>query len=157
MRLSYFVLAMIFLGLPPAQAQTNPMAALPGNDLDTRGASPSAPAAGDIVSGDAASTHTQVPSDTDAPETGATVQQLLTIADQAIVAGQPAKADAALEMAETRILPRSGLATQTSYASQDPVARQIEQARAALSAHDIPAARQTIGQILASHAPELGD
>jgi len=155
------VFSTVLLGAPlapmiSAQAQTSVTGALPGNDIGTRSSLPRSPYASNITPNDTTSTIAPT-----APEPavgpGADVQALLTAAGQSLSVGQTGTADEALEQAETQILTRSVPQTQASYASQDPVVNQIEQARTALGSNDRAGALQIINEILASNVPELAD
>jgi len=85
------------------------------------------------------------------------VQQLLTAANQTIAAGQTGLANQRLAWAKTKIINRRLPTTNSpqTYASFDPVQKQINNARFALSKHNLAEAQQIINQILASNAPEL--
>lgn len=163
------MLSTVLLAAPlaMAQAQTSTMGptgtmgasatgALPGNDIGTRSSLPRSPTASNILPGDTASTIAPTPPEPPVGQ-GASVQQLLMTANQAIASGQTGMANEALERAETNILTRSIVATQATYVSSDPVVSQIQQARFALGSHDRAGAQQVINQILTSNAPELSD
>jgi hypothetical protein len=87
------------------------------------------------------------------------VSVLLTAANQAIASGHTQLAYERLSQAKVKIL-NLRLPTTNSpqtYSSIDPVVRQINNARFALTKNDSAGAQQIIGQILASNAPELSD
>jgi hypothetical protein len=85
------------------------------------------------------------------------VGQLLTAANQAIATGQTGLASQRLGWAKTKIINRRVPVTNSpqTYGSMDPVQKQINNARYALSKNDLTGARQIIDQVLASNAPEL--
>lgn len=134
--------------------QTTATGALPGNDIGTRSSLPRSPYASNITASDTKSTIAPTPPEP-AVSPDANVQQLLMASNQAISTGQTGTANEALEQAETQILTRSVLQSQTNYVSTDPVVAQIEQARMALGSNDNAQASQVINQVLASNAPEL--
>lgn len=156
------IISVVFLGaqLSVAYGQNTPQTgntgALPGNDIGTRSSLPKSPYVSNITPGDMKSTIAPTAPE---PNVGpnANVQQLLTVASQAIKIGQTGTGNEALEQAETRILTRSAPQSQMDYTSHDPVVSEIGQARTALGAHNDTGAVQIIDQILASHAPELAD
>ena len=157
------VFSTVLLGAPlapmswaQAQTQSSVTGALPGNDIGTRSSLPRSPYASNITPNDTTSTIAPTPPEP-AVAPGADVQALLNAAGQSLAAGQTGTADEALEQAETQILTRSVPQTQASYASQDPVVGQIEQARTALGSNDRNGALQIINEILASNVPELAD
>ena len=86
------------------------------------------------------------------------VQVLLTSATQAIAAGQTGLAMERLNQAKVKIItsyvPKTN-GPQTYTALADPVNREINDARYALTKNDTSGAQQIISQILASNAPEL--
>lgn len=94
-----------------------------------------------------------------APNVGpnATVGTYLTAARSCLAHHQTGKAEVALGRAETELLQRSVLASQTDHKSRNPVVARIEQARQELGNHHDLAARHTISGILASGAPELNE
>jgi len=141
MRSTYRILMLstVLLGAPlaMAQAQTSATGASPGNNIGPPSAMPNTPA----------------------EPVGAysSVQKLLTAANQAIAAGQTALANERLAQAKEKIISLRVPATNSpqTYQSIDPVQKQINNVRFALSKHDLAGAQQIISQILASNAPEL--
>ena len=139
-----------------ATAQTGPNGALPGNEVGTGSSLPKSPNASNIEPGD---TKTTVAPSSPAPSlpAGANVQQLLSYGAGAIKTGNTGTAEEALEQAESALLDRSVVPSQTNYASDNLFVQTIDQARMALGAGDRAKAVAIINQMLSSGAPELQD
>lgn len=160
--------AVILAVTPPAWAQSatdaqssqgtsdiqSTTGARPGNDIGTRDSLPRSPVAANINSGD---THSDIAPTPPEPSVGpdAGVTALLRSAAQSLSTGQTGQANEALEQAQTDLLQRSVLQTQTNYTSTDPLVTQIDQARQAIGNHDNAGATSMINQILAGNSPEL--
>jgi hypothetical protein len=140
-------------------SQTGPQSvtgARPGNDIGTRNSLPRSPVAANITAADTKSTIAPTPPE---PSVGADagVSALLSSANQSLATGQTGQANEALEQAETQVLQRSVLQTQTDYTSTDPLVAQIDQARQAIGNHDNADATRIINQILSGGSPELSE
>ncbi|HYP62739.1 MAG TPA: hypothetical protein VEQ16_02560 [Acidocella sp.] len=166
-RNSLMLAALMLLASSPALAQTmtddmsqtgpqSVTGARPGNDIGTRDSLPRSPAASNITSADTNSTIAPTPPEPSVgPDAG--VNALLSSANQSLATGETGQANEALEQAETQILQRSVLKTQTDYTSTDPVVAQIDQARLAIGNRDNEDATRIIDQILSGGSPELSE
>jgi len=100
---------------------------------------------------------TPMPNETQPVGAYSSVQVLLTAANQALAAGHTGLAMERLDQAKVKIINRYVPQTNgpQTYAAIDPVNKQINNARFALTKNDTAGAQQIISQILASNAPEL--
>lgn len=122
-------------GVPPG---ANPVTgARPGNDIGSGMSMPMGSNASNINPTDTTSPIApNLPSPDLGP--GASVQDYLIAARNALAAGKTGEAQQSLEMAETRLLDRSTPLFQTNTPSANPVVGQISQALQALAAGDKP-------------------
>ena len=107
------------------------------------------------ISGQASHTPGSTPGSTIAPRLpdpaggdGGSPEQYLHEADRALVMHKTGLAQQALEMAETRLLDRSTLASQASTPDDDPEVQALRRARRALGQRDVHAAQAAIREAL---------
>ena len=153
MRLSKFAAALtLAVTALPALAQTagtmSDTGARPGNEIGTGSSLPMSDKASNINSSDPRS---KIAPNLPGPALGenAAPRDYLIAARNALAAGKTGMAQQSLEMAQTRLLDRSVLASNVNNASPDPRVKRIEEARQALGAGNIPLAMQIIDSVLA--------
>lgn len=130
----------------PMGAPNTSSGARPGNVIGTGMSEPTSDRASNITGADARSTiapRLPVPS----TAADASPQQLLAAAQQALRQHRTGAAQEALERAETRMLDRSSMADGV-MPSDNPMVKQVADARMALGRRDMAGANQAISQAL---------
>lgn len=155
MRTSYIgigaTIAMLASTFPAFAQNAGPASdtgARPGHEIGVGTSLPLSNKASNVNSSDARST---VAPTLPSPPMGenASPNDYLMAARKSLVHGQTGMAQQSLEMAQTRLLDRSVMASQTDNASQDPRVKRIEDARQALGNGDNKLAMQMIDSMLA--------
>ncbi len=142
------VLAASFPALAQNAGTANDTGARPGHEIGTGTSLPLSNKASNIHSSDARST--VAPTLPSPPlDENASPNDYLMAARKSLSNGQTGMAQQSLEMAQTRLLDRSVLASQADNASQDPRVKRIEDARQALGNGDRKLAMQMIDSVLA--------
>ncbi len=142
--------AVLSLAGAPAFAQDASQAttgARPGNIPGTNNSLPLGNTASNI---DPSDTHSSIAPHLPSPPVGddGSITQYLASARRALNAHHSGEAQQALEMAETRALDRSTLATQANVPDSSPLVKQIQQALSNLSNRDMPATQQAITEAM---------
>ncbi len=142
--------AVLGLATAPAFAQDASQSvtgARPGNTPGTNNSLPLGNTASNILPND---THSPIAPHLPNPQAGedGTIATYLTSARNALKAHRTGEAQQALEMAETRALDRSTLASQANVPDSSPLVKQIQQALDNLGKRDFSSADQAIGQAM---------
>jgi hypothetical protein len=121
--------------------------ARPGNVPGTNNSLPLGNTASNI---DPSDTHSPIAPHLPTPPVGddGSVTQYLTSAQRAVSARHTGEAQQALEMAETRALDRSTLATQANVPDSNPLVKQIQMALDSLGHRDMPGTQKAISQAM---------
>lgn len=142
--------AVLGLATAPAFAQDasqSPTGARPGNIPGTNNSLPLGNTASNIVPDD---TRSPIAPHLPTPPVGddGSIAQYLASARRALKAHQTGEAQQALEMAETRALDRSTLASQANIPDSSPLVAQIQQALDHLGKRDLSGTDQAINQAM---------
>ena len=142
-----FVLAIALPALAQTPGTMSDTGARPGNDIGTGNSLPRSNKASNINASDAPS---KIAPNLPSPPLGenATPRDYLVAARAALARGKTGMTQQSLEMAQTRLLDRSVLASQADQSSPDPYVRRIEDARQALGAGNSQLALQIIDSLL---------
>ena len=152
MRISSIGTTIVFLALAlPAFAQNsggfNETGARPGNDIGTGSSLPKSNNASNINASDSP---TKIAPNLPSPPLGenASPHDYLVAARSSLSSGKTGMAQQSLEMAQTRLLDRSVIASQVDQSSLDPRVKRIEDARQALGNGNKALAMQIIDSLL---------
>jgi hypothetical protein len=142
--------AVLGLAAVPAFAQDASQSvtgARPGNTPGTNNSLPLGNTASNIAPND---TRSPIAPHLPTPQAGedGSIAQYLASAQRAVKAKHTGEAQQALEMAETRALDRSTLASQANVPDSSPLVKQIQQALDSLSKRDMTGTDQAISQAM---------